>query len=89
MNSQQTAIGKRAAEAVLTRVASAIENEMPDLSPDLVFSSEDMRMHRLEGMEEPVYVMVTVHVLSATEARRYFPGGDGDRDALASKGSRE
>lgn len=82
MSTQTEAVGQRAVRAVLERVASSIENELPTVDPDLIMSGEGTRMHRLEHneLDEPVYVLVTARALTTAEARRFMPGGDGDTD---------
>lgn len=81
---QQVAIGKRAVEAVLERVASAVQAGIPGCDPDLIMSGQYERMHRLEGTGvDPVYLRVTASWLPASEARRLFPGADGDPDTTS------
>lgn len=66
----------RAAQAVLERVTSAIENELPYMMLETVISGETERMVRVShstAMDEPVYVRVTAHGLTTREARRMFP----------------
>lgn len=84
---QQRAIGERAQRAVLERVASALENEMPMLHTELILSGDTERMHRISHptyMDEPVYLRVTASWLPADEARRLFPGAEGDPDTTTS-----
>lgn len=83
---QQKAIGERAQRAVLERVAHAIENELPMLATELILSGDTERMHRISHptyMDEPVYLRVTASWLPADEARRLFPGADGDPDTTS------
>lgn len=77
---QERALMLRAAQAVLERVTSAIENELPNMMLETVLSGDTERMVRVShptAMDEPVYVRVTAHGLNTIEARRLF-GDDPD-----------
>lgn len=83
MTTEQTRIlGQQAEQAILERVAAAIENELPMLTTEVVLTDTYERVHRVSHptyLDEPVYLRVTAHAIGAAQARRMFPTDAGLR----------
>lgn len=77
MSTDQTkVIGTRAEQAILERVAAALENEMPMLRVEVVLTETYSRIHRISHptyLDKPVYLRVTAHAIDADEASKMFP----------------
>lgn len=91
-------ISKRAVRAIVERVASSLDHELPMLRQELILSGDGSRIYRLShptALDEDVYVVVTARAMDRTEVMDYMPGnkhgapvlmrGDGTPDNWADR----
>lgn len=71
-----TRVAREAEDAVLERVAAALEAALPELTIELIHSEQGARMHRLshEGLASPVYIYVQASAFGAVTAAKVLQG---------------
>lgn len=77
MSGNSGAIARQAEQAVLERVALAIQNELPALNVEMVMSEEGGRMYRLSHptyLEEPIYLHVQASAFGKVIAAKVLEG---------------
>lgn len=74
--SSSVKVAQAAEQAVLERVAAALEAALPEADVELIMSEERGRMHRVivPGLEEPVYVHVQASAFGKLIAAKVLEG---------------
>lgn len=75
-------MARRATEAVLERVASSLDHEMPMIRQELILSGTGQRIYRLShptALDEDLYVRVVVETMDRTEVMQHLQPGPVDR----------
>lgn len=77
MSTTTNEVARRAEQAVLERVAAAIQNELPMLRVEPIMSEQGSRMYRISHptyMEEGVYIYVQASAFGAVTAAKVLEG---------------